>query len=277
MRRTLDQLPMPSLARNLRVWCGVVAAAAALMVFGAPARAMIMQADDQATCVSGGGNVRAFMHAHRASVLRIVVPYDGPSNALACASKATADGYRVYLSIQYDNAWRPRRVAAYFRATLAAFAPYAWAVSIGNEQDLVQGAPATGTKYRAIWNAVEPVLAHVAPRAIRVYGETSPFGFPFLQDSFRAGRPRGAQVIAFHCYDVRDGGISVVPEVAAWASEHHLPLWCSEMSAALRRSPHLWLNRDSLSQWNELVARMEAHSPDLKMVSYYRWPQIGAF
>lgn len=277
MRLTLDQLPMPSLARNLRVWCAVVAAAAALIVFAAPARAMIMQADDQATCVSGAGNVRAFMHAHRASVLRIVVPYHGPSNALECASKATGDGYRVYLSIQYDNAWQPRRVAAYFRDTLVAFAPYAWAVSVGNEQDLVQGAPATGTKYRAVWNAVEPVLAHIAPRAIRVYGETSPFGFPFLQDSFRAGRPLGAQVVAFHCYDVRDGGISVVPEVAAWASEHHLPLWCSEMSAALRRSPHLWLNRDSLSQWNELVARIEAHSPDLKMVSYYRWPQIGAF
>ena len=83
-------------------------------------------------------------------------------------------------------------------------------------------------------------------------------------------------MIAFHCYDVKNGGLSVVPQVAAWASAHHLPLWCSEMSAALRRSPHPWLKRDSVSRWNELVSQMEARSPDLKMVSYYRWPQIGA-
>jgi hypothetical protein len=168
-------------------------------------------------------------------------------------------------------------VAAYFRQTLPQYAPYAWAVSVGNEQDLVaQGAPATGARYRAVWNAVEPVLARIAPRAIRVYGETSPFGFPFLQQSFRPHRPRGAQAIAFHCYDVRYGGLSVVPHVAAWAAGEHLPLWCSEMSNSPRRSRHPWLKTDSPSRWNALVAGMRAHSPNLKMVSYYRWPEIGA-
>lgn len=252
--------------------------AAALLALGAsPAHAMIMQADDQLTCVVNGGDVGPFMHAHHASVLRIVVPYRGGSNALGCASKAAGEGYRVYLSMQYDNAWRPGRVAAYFRRALERYAPYAWAISVGNEQDLVQGAPGSAHRYRAVWNATEPVLARVAPRAIRVYGETSPFGFPFLEQSFGGGRARGAQVIAFHCYDVANGGLSVVPDVAAWAATKHLPLWCSEMSDAPMRTIHPWLKRDSASRWNALVARMKAQSPDLKMVSYYRWPQVGAF
>ena len=255
-----------------------------------------MQADDQTTCVNGG-NVSSFLQAHHASVLRIVVPYRGHADALGCVRGAAAQGYRVYLSIQYDNRWRPSQVAAYFRRTLPQYAPYAWAVSVGNEQDLTQGAPAphgrsivcttagrrrscrpstAGEDYRAVWNAVEPVLRSVAPRAVRVYGETSPFGFPFLEDSFLAGPARGAQAIAFHCYDVKNGGLSIVPQVARWAAAHRLPLWCSEMSAALRRNIHPWLIHDSQSRWNGLVAATEARSPNLKMVSYYRWPQIGA-
>jgi hypothetical protein len=254
----------------------LLAAAAALLVFAAPARSMIMQADDQLTCVVSGGDVGPFMRAHHATVLRIIVPYRGRSNGVGCASRAAAEGYRVYISLQYDNGWRPGLVASYFRRTLPQYAPYAWAVSVGNEQDLVQGAPATSATYRSVWNAVEPVLARIAPRAIRVYGETSPFGFPFLQQSFRPRRPRGVQAIAFHCYDVTNGGLSLVPQVAAWAASKHLPLWCSEMSDSPRRSIHPWLKTDSPSRWNALVAGVQAHSPDLKMVSYYRWPEIGA-
>jgi hypothetical protein len=67
-----------------------------------------------------------------------------------------------------------------------------------------------------------------------------------------------------------------VPQVAASAASQRLPLWCSEMSASPRRSPHPWLKQDSQARWNALVAAAEAHSPNLRMVSYYRWPQIGA-
>jgi hypothetical protein len=267
------------------------------MLLAAPADAMLVQADDQLGCAVAGGDVHTFMRAHHATVLRIVVPYRGPSQAVACASKAVADGYRVYLSLQYDDGWRPSQVAAYFGRTLPQYAPYAWAVSVGNEQDLPQGAPiprgrsvvcsgagrrrtcrrsTAGEDYRAVWNAVEPVLARTAPRAIRVYGEASPFGFAFLKDSFRPGVARGAQAISFHCYDVKVGGLRIVPQVAAWAASHRLPLWCSEMSVALIPS-HPWLRRDSQVQWNALVASVKAHSPDLKMISFYRWPQIGAF
>jgi hypothetical protein len=250
--------------------------AAAALLWAAPAHARIMQADDQSTCFTKGGDVSAFMRTHHATVLRIIVPFWGNGQAPTCASKAAAQGYRVYLSLQYNNRWSPARVAAYFRRTLPQYAPYAWAVSLGNEQDLVQGGRATGQNYRSVWNAVEPVLASVAPHAIRVYGETSPFGFPFLQQSFQPGRPRGAQAIAFHCYDVNNGGLTVVPQVAKWAADKRLPLWCSEMSASLRHSPHPWLKQDSQARWNALVAAAERHSPNLRMVSYYRWPQIGA-
>lgn len=274
MRRTLGELNPHGLAR--RGVC-LAAVAALALILTAPAHAMIMQADDQYTCVANGGDVGPFMRAHHATVLRLIVPYRGASNGVACASGAAAKGYRVYISLQYDNAWSPARVAAYFRKTLPQYAPYAWAVSVGNEQDLViQGAPATSAKYRAVWNAVEPVLTHVAPHVIRVYGEVSPFGFHFLEQSFRPRRPRGAQAIAFHCYDVRYGGLSIVPQVAAWAASEGLPLWCSEMSDSPRRSPHPWLNRDSPERWNALVAAARAHSPNLRMISYYRWPEIGA-
>ncbi|HJS96803.1 MAG TPA: hypothetical protein VJ741_21215 [Solirubrobacteraceae bacterium] len=200
-----------------------MAVATALLLFASPAHAIIMQADDQFTCVANGGDVSPFLRSHHATVLRLIVPYRGHSNAVACASRAAAQGYRVYVSLQYSNAWRPAKVAAYFRRTLPLYSPYAWAVSVGNEQDLVQGAHATGRKYRAVWNAVEPILARTAPQAIRVYGETSPFGFRFLLESFQPRRPRGAQAIAFHCYDVKNGGLSVVPQVAKWAAGKHLP------------------------------------------------------
>ena len=217
------------------------------------------------------------MAAHHATVLRLIVPYRGGSNAVAVREPGGRPGLPRVRLAPVRQRLEPGARGAYFRRTLPQFAPYAWAVSVGNEQDLViQGAPATSAKYRAVWNAVEPVLARVAPHVIRVYGEVSPFGFRFLQQSFQPRRPRGAQVIAFHCYDAKYGGLSIVPQVAAWAASERLPLWCSEMSDSPRRSRHSWLNTDSPARWNALVAGMKARSPNLKMVSYYRWPEIGA-
>jgi hypothetical protein len=275
----------------------VLALLSTLLIAAAPAHAIMMQADPQVLCEGHGGNVQSFLQAHDATVLRIVVPFYRSSNALPCVERANAEGYRVYLSFQYDNRWSPTRVASYFARTLPDYAPYAWAVGVGNEQDIVstqhlaQGAPRTarvctgtglrrrcqrsgGAYYRQVWNAVEPVLARVAPKALRVYGETSPWGFAFLKHSFEAGRPRGAQVVAFHCYDTKWGGLRAVPGVAAWADKYHLPLWCSEMSDALH--PLDWGRRDTPWQWQTLLARIEQRSPDLKMISYFEWRQIGA-
>jgi hypothetical protein len=275
----------------------VLAFLSALLVAAAPAHAIMMEVDPQTPCVVHGDDVQSILQAHDATVLRIVLS-DSPSpNALRCVERAKAKGYRVYVSLQYDNAWSPTRVASYFARTLAPYAPYAWAVSVGNEQDIVskqrlaQGAPrtarvcngtgrrrrcqrSTGAYYRHVWDAVEPMLARVAPKALRVYGETSPWGFRFLKDGFETGRPRGAQAVAFHCYDTKWGGLRAVPRVAAWADKYHLPLWCSEMSDALR--PLVWGRRDTPWQWQTLLAGIEQRSPNLKMVSYYQWRQIGA-
>jgi hypothetical protein len=275
----------------------VLAFLSTLLVAAVPAHAIMMQADPQTRCLGRGDDPQSFLQAHDATVLRIALPDYPAPNALRCVEQAKAEGYHVYLSFQYDNAWSPKRVASYFARTLPPYAPYAWAVSVGNEQDIVtkqrleQGPPrtarvctgsgrrrrcerTTGAYYRQVWDAVEPELARVAPKALRVYGETSPWGFTFLKDSFETGRPRGAQAVAFHCYDTKWGGLRVVPRVAAWAGKYHLPLWCSEMSDALR--PLGWGRRDTPWQWQTLVARIERLSPDLKMISYYEWRQIGA-
>ena len=65
-------------------------------------------------------------------------------------------------------AWSPRQVAAYFSRVLPSYAPYLWAVGVGNEQDLTMGSNygqgrsplgghgrTTGQAYRAVWNAVD--------------------------------------------------------------------------------------------------------------------------
>jgi hypothetical protein len=275
----------------------VLALLSMLLIAAVPAHARMMEADPQGSCQAHGKNPLSFLQAHDATVLRIVVPFYPSSTALPCIERAKAEGYHVYLSFQYDNAWSPRRVASYFARTLPTYAPYAWAVSVGNEQDIVstqhllQGTPRTarvctgtgrrrrckrdaGAYYRQVWNAVEPVLARIAPKALRVYGETSPWGFAFLKDSFATGRPRGVQVVAFHCYDTKWGGLRAVPGVAAWAGRYHLPLWCSEMSDAVH--PRAWGRRDTPWRWQTLLARIEHRSPNLKMISYYEWRQIGA-
>lgn len=274
----------------------------ALLIAVAPAHAVMMEADPQAPCMVHGDNVQPFLQAHDATVLRIVLPDYPAPNALQCVMRARAEGYRVYLSLQYANAWSPAQVAAYFARTLPQYAPYVWAVSVGNEQDLggirgvklLQGvAPRKarvcrgagrhrrcwrnqGAYYRLVWNRVEPVIARLAPHARRVFGEASPWGFIFLQQTFETGRPRGAQAVAFHCYDMRQRGVGlrIVPWVAAWAARYHLPLWCSEMSDGLH--PTGWMRRDSPLHWETLLGGIEHRTPNLKMISYYQWPQIGA-
>lgn len=290
---------MPTLTRHFdlpsarpRVITLALALLAGLLVAATPARAITMQVDPQIPCIVHGADVQSILKAHRATVLRIVLP-DFPSpNALLCVERAKAEGYRVYLSMQYDNAWSPKRVASYFARTLPQYAPYAWAVSVGNEQDVRQEARprearvctgsgsrrrcrrSAGAYYRQVWNAVEPVVARAAAHAVRVYGEASPWGFGYLKDSFQTGRPHGAQAAAFHCYDTKRGGLRTVPQVAAWAGSHHLPLWCSEMSDGVR--PRGWMRRDTPREWQTLLAGIERRSPNLRMVSYYQWAQIGA-
>jgi hypothetical protein len=231
-------------------------------------------------------NVNGFLRRNHANVLRLILsPSDGAVGlGVRCVEHAHAAGFKVYVSFQFNNRWAPSQVAAYFNRVLPAYAPSIWAIGVGNEQDLStptgygQGKTglsrdgrSAGQNYRAVWNAVEPVLVRAAPHAIRVYGEFSPWSFSANQQGFAFGRPPGVQAIAAHCYHTTSGGLTQVPQDAAWAASKRLPLWCSEMGPALARTKP-WAVPDTWASWNAAVAKIEAESPNLKMAGYYYYP-----
>jgi hypothetical protein len=179
-------------------------------------------------CVTGATDGLSVLRTYHASVLRLVVdPRHGENGqALPCVQAAAASGYKVHVSIAYTNSWATRTIVAYFRQVLGFYAPYAWAISIGNEQELIQRIGAsTGARYAAVWRAVEPIVARMAPRAIRVAGEISPWGLTFLRSAYGSRLP-GVQAFAAHAYISRLG--FDVPKVLAWARTTHLPLWITE-------------------------------------------------
>jgi hypothetical protein len=262
-----------------------VLALAALWAPAASAKPAYFAASKESACLANR-NVNPFLRQNHANVLRLILsPSDAAVGAgLKCVEDAHAGGFRVYLSLQFNNRWSPRQVAAYFQRVLPAYAPYLWAIGVGNEQDLStptgygQGKTglsrdgrSAGQNYRAVWNAVEPVLVRVAPHAKRVYGEFSPWSFVATQQGFTSSRPRGVQAIAAHCYHTTVGGLTQVPQDAAWAASKRLPLWCSEMGPALAHTKP-WAVRDTWGSWNAMVAGIEARSPNLKMAGYYYYP-----
>jgi hypothetical protein len=265
-------------------------AAAALIVVmvwapAAFAKPAYFAVSKEADCLANR-NVNGFLRQNHANVLRLIL---SPSDAMAgagvrCVQQAHAAGFKVYLSLQWGNRLTPREVASYFIQVLPAYAPFVWAVGVGNEQDLStptgygQGKTrlshdgrSAGQNYRAVWNDVVPVLVRVAPHAIRVYGEFSPWSFDANQQGFASGRPPGVQAIAAHCYHTTVGGLTQVPQDAAWAASKRLPLWCSEMGPALARTKP-WAVPDTWPSWNATVSKIEAESPNLKMAGYYYYP-----
>lgn len=180
-------------------------------------------------CIDGATSGLPILRTYHASVLRVVVqsPYGQNGQALPCVRAARAAGAKVNIAIGYNNLWSTNTIVAYFRHVLSFYAPYAWAISIGNEQELSagKGAAETPTQYAAVWRAVEPVVAGLAPRAIRVAGEISPWGFSFLRGAYRSGLP-GAQAIAVHPYAAAFG--FKLAHVLAWTHTTGLPLWATE-------------------------------------------------
>jgi hypothetical protein len=269
---------------------GAVVAALMIGAAAASAQPSLLAASKQSDCVANR-NVIAFLRANHANVLRLILsPRQGPSGAgIECIKAARAAGYKIYISFQFVNGWRPSQVASYLNRVLPAYAPFAWAVGVGNEQDLTspnsgdQGTKAlsghgktVGQNYRSDWDAAERVLVKRAPHAIRVYGDFSPWAFKAVKQGFAASRPAGVQAIAAHCYRTRaPGGLAQVPQNAAWAASKRLPLWCSEMGPALRKptTPH-WALTDTWKSWNAAVAQIKAKSPNLRMTSYYNFPTL---
>jgi hypothetical protein len=179
-------------------------------------------------CMYGSAGGLRVLRTYHASVLRIVIdPRHGvDGQAVGCLRAAVGAGYRVHVAISYSNRWSKARIVGYFRRVLASYAPYAWAISIGNEQELNQGgAKESGAQYAAVWRAVEPVVAHLAPHAIRVAGEISPWGINFLRAAYAARMP-GVQAISAHAYKNRWG--FDLPSVVSWARATHQQLWITE-------------------------------------------------
>jgi len=292
-RKSVDVSKISTFKRLLGMRAFVATAvAAALMTAPAAAsarRPAWFAVSSEAACMAND-NVNGFLRANHANVLRLILPpEDAPAGAgIGCVEDAHAAGFRVYISLQFNNRLTPNQVAAYVGRVLPAYAPYVWAVGVGNEQDLsMPGAFGQGTmslsrdgrtagqNYRTVWNAVEPVLVKLVPRAIRVYGEFSPWGFSATEQGFAHGRPPGVQAIAAHCYHTKVDGLLQVPQDAAWAASKRLPLWCSEGGPALpRRTTPKWIVPDSWASWNAAVGKVVARSPDLKMWGYYYDPAL---
>ncbi len=198
-----------------------------------------------------GVSPNRFLRRYKAQVLRVVVnpKYGATGSAVPCVQAAYQAGFRIHVVIQVWSSWRVKRDAAFFSRVLPYYAPYAWAVSIGNEQELAinsslhprkRDTGLTGRQYAAMWRAVEPIVARLAPHAIRVAGEVSPWGLSYLQDALAAGLP-GAQALAAHPDRVPYGlRISIALSVARQAG---LPLWLTE---GLNR-PGSWARRLTVS------------------------------
>ena len=280
----------------VRKLLAVGASAAAIAVLGmvlltpaASARPSFVAVSDESACLANR-NINPFVLRNHGNVLRLILaPQDATVGAgIACVKYAHDAGLKVYISLQFNNRWTPGQVASYFQRVLAPYAPYVWAIGVGNEQDLTmhteygqgrsalaRGGQTAGQSYRAVWDAVEPVLVRIAPRAIRVYGEFSPWSFNANAEGFASGRPRGVQAIAAHCYHTKAGGLLQVPQDAAWAASKRLPLWCSEMGPALSRPTRKsWALPDTWGSWEALVARIVSRSPNLKMTGYYYFPSL---
>ena len=122
---------------------------------------------------------------------------------------------------------------------------------------------------------MKPVLLKLAPHAIRVYGEFSPWSFAATKQGFAAGRPPGVQAIAVHCYRTAIGGLKQVPQDTAWAASKRIPPWCSEMGPALARPrTRLWVVPDTRASWNAIVRKITSQGPYLRMTAYYYYPDL---
>jgi hypothetical protein len=187
-------------------------------------------------CLAGSAAGLTALRDYHASILRVVVDprHGADGQALGCVRAAVDEGYKFNLVVDYDNQWPVTQDVAFFQHVLSAYGRYAWAVSIGNEQDLVQGTKSeTGSRYAAVWRLVEPLVARMSPGALKVAGEISPWGIHWLQRAWASGLP-GAQAIAVHAYLSHYG--FDLPSVRAWMRTIRLPLWVTEGLAG----PNAW-------------------------------------
>lgn len=233
-----------------------------------PARLQYMAADNE-QCTAQ--DTIPLLRQHHANVLRYIVSFNPTETYLGvpCTKTARAAGYRTYLSIAFPPAATPAQDAGYFAHVLAAYG-HVWAVAVGNED------PVSPHKYLRIWTAVRPVLNRLEPHALLVGGDAVPWALKWSERVI-AAHPSGMDAYAFHCYVMAgEAGLIDVPELAAYARAHRIPLWCSEMAPATAATTPNFLMRQTLDAYNAEVARTLRASLNLQMRAYYVWPSIGA-
>ena len=180
----------------------------------ASARPALIFASNERDCLANR-NVNTFLrHQPRERLRLILSPQDAQADAgIGCISDAHAAGFKVYISLQFNNRWTPGPGRLVLQTGSSALR----AVSLGRggrkragshltnrlrpgHESLTGHGRTAGQRYRAIWDAVEPILVRLVPHAIRVYGEFSPWSFAATKQGFASGRPPGVQAIAAHCY-----------------------------------------------------------------------------
>lgn len=221
----------------------VLTAAALVFVFASTAQgqakaATLVGAGNLPGCLSGAlTDPRPYMQKFRATILRVVVSpgndHGNSGEALPCISAARAEKYRVMVVIQWASWWPIKTDQWWFARELKLYGHYSSAVGIGNEQEIVP--PNTKpAQYVRVWRAVEPTVKRVAPWALRIGGEISPWGFNDLSQELRLGLP-GIQAISVHPYKFSFG--YSVRQALRLAHRYRLPLWCDE---GLQEGPDSW-------------------------------------
>lgn len=246
---------IPILALTLLAFGCATASAQAVMIVGG---------SQQQACMSNNSAAAiAQLRSHRATLMRFGVSSAHAGQGLQCIRDVSRAGYKIYLTMgSYDSRWGPARTAAWFKRWLPVYAKAAplYAVSIGNEQSV--NPSDTGPRYRAVWNAVEPVVKRIAPHAKLVFAEAAPWDLKYVQAAWAAGgrRPAGVDAIGFHPYASKYGnGLWTLPAISAWAARQHVPLWASELTEWLDPPRYLKLAL--------------AHSPNVKMLVWYWMPK----
>jgi hypothetical protein len=219
----------------------------------------MMGAQDQHQCVDQDLAPLDLLGRHSASIMRVSLDPAYVGQGFDCIQNAYKSGYRIYLTLggyssepQEASAWYAHWIDFYERA-----APL-WAVGIESEPELAHDAvPAeTSAQYRAVWNAVAPVIHRIVPDAILVFGEGSPWSENFIKLAWDDTAPQDVGAIGFHCYG---SGLRILPEFSAWAADRNIPMWCSEET-------------DWLDPATDLT-RVLAVSPNTQVVVYYYWPR----
>jgi hypothetical protein len=219
------------------VTCALVVGVAAVSlptISAAQARVPIA-AGDLPGCLSGSQTDPGwYMRRLHATVLRVVVSqyYGEDGQALPCIRAARRQGYRTELVIQWNSRWALWRTKDFFKHILGEYRLYVWAVAIGNEQEITPKLSSSG--YSHAWRALEPIVRRMAPWAIRVGGEISPWGLGFLSGALRDGLP-GIQALAVHPYYY---SWAFSPgQALRLAHRYGLPLWDDE---GLYDGPGTW-------------------------------------